>query len=429
MPLTPSEQLTYDLCKKSFLSLWSYANPQQPNGKELADVVAVFGHHVIVFSVKEIALKEHADPAVAAQRWVRKAVDESVDQLRGAKRVLARMEHVIRSDGSIGVQLPPASDRVVHLVAVAAGGKREVPFTGGGKDGEYVHVLDEAALRAIMSELDTAPDFIHYLSAKECWQGVMVYEGEENLFAHYLHSGRKFPQLDMMLVEDGLWSQLQQKPEFKARKLEDQKSYWWDERIERLIEDCVIPLEAAADMNKNELLVRTMASESRFERRILSSAFLDWLMMKEPGGRFAYSPATGIGYVLQTSPRDHEREYRVANLTARCLLARSPNGPLARAGYQVQKVIGIATEVYEASGWSMDVVYFDQPTWTDDDDRVADEGRKLFGLMSNPVYRRGSFDEFPIQHASKASGPPRRSDGGRRKAKRKEAKKSRRRNR
>lgn len=63
MPLTPSEQLTYDLCRRSFLSLWSYANARQSNGKELADVMVGFGRHIIVFSVKAIALKEHADPA------------------------------------------------------------------------------------------------------------------------------------------------------------------------------------------------------------------------------------------------------------------------------------------------------------------------------------------------------------------------------
>jgi hypothetical protein len=118
------------------LSLWSYTNPRQPNGKELADVMVVFGRHIIVFSVKEIAFKEHADPAVAAARWVRRSIDASIDQLRGARRVLDAMEHVIRSDGSHGIPLPSRSERVIHLVAVAAGGKREVPFGGGDHEGD-----------------------------------------------------------------------------------------------------------------------------------------------------------------------------------------------------------------------------------------------------------------------------------------------------
>jgi hypothetical protein len=60
---------------------------------------------------------------------------------------------VIKSDGSPGIPLPSRSERVVHLVAVAAGGKREVPFGGGGREGDYIHVLDEFALREIFGEL------------------------------------------------------------------------------------------------------------------------------------------------------------------------------------------------------------------------------------------------------------------------------------
>lgn len=432
MPLTPSEQLVYDLCKKSFLSLWSYSNPMQPKGKELCDILAVFGQHIITFSVKDITLKPHADPEVAAKRWIRKAVDESIDQLRGARRVLGMMEHVIRSDGTTGVQLPPASERVIHSIAVAAGGNREVPFGGGSRDGEYIHVLDEVALREILAELDTAPDFINYLEAKEEYRGVIVCEGEENLFASYLHSGRKLPDIDVMLVEDGLWKQVQAKPEFKARKAEDKISYWWDEQIERLVEDCVIPLEAPTVQNENELLVRAMASESRFERRCLSNGFLEWLHTKQCGARTLPSLRTQTGYVFATFPRDHDRQMRVAELLARCMVARSPRGPLATVGYNVKKVIGLATELYDPSGYSMDAIYLDQPEWSDDDDRRAEEGRLLFGISAEPILRRASFDEFPkviapriVKRKSDAEGKKR----AKAKAKRKEARKSRKRNR
>lgn len=430
MPLTPSEQLVYDLCKKSFLSLWSYANPRQPKGKELCDVLAVFGRHLIVFSVKDITLKPHADPKVAADRWIRKAVDESIDQLKGARRMLATMEHVIRSDGADGIRMPPASERIVHSIAVAAGGNREVPFGGGTRDGEYVHVLDEKALREILAELDTAPDFIQYLDAKEAYRGSIMCEGEENVFAHYLHSGRTFPEVDMMFVEDGLWTQVQAKPEFKERKAQDRISYWWDEHIERLVEDCIIPVEASAIQNQNELVVRAMASESRFERRLLSNAFVDWLQKKQAGGRFMFSPRTQTGYVFLTSPRDHEREYRAAELHARCLVARSPRGPLAQAGYDVEKVIGLATEVHDPSGYSMDVIYLEQPEWTEDDDRIAEEGRALFGILGDSaVVRRVSFDEFPKPVVPQEPRRRANDDVAKRRAKRKEARKSRKRNR
>jgi hypothetical protein len=42
-----SEQFVYDICSKSFLSLWSYINPQgKTPGKELCDVLVVCNPHV-----------------------------------------------------------------------------------------------------------------------------------------------------------------------------------------------------------------------------------------------------------------------------------------------------------------------------------------------------------------------------------------------
>jgi len=395
MPLTPSEQLTYDLCRRSFLSLWSYANPQQPNGKELADVMVVFGRHITVFSVKEIAFKEHGDPAVAAARWVRRAIDASIDQLRGARRVLDSMEHVIKSDGSLGIPLPPRSERVVHLMAVAAGGKREVPFGGGDHQGDYVHVVDEFALREIFSELDTAPDLIDYLVAKEAHEGVILSEGEENLFALYLHDGRSLPSVQGLAVQGGLWEHVKAEPEFKARKQADAVSYWWDEQIERLIADHGISTEAPPDPNEFELVVRTMASERRFERRLLSEAFIGWVLTKQRGGRMLFSDGTKTAHSFATFPPQTDRDTRRGELLAHCFVARSPRGPLAQAGCDVEKAIGLGTEVYNPSGYSIDVVYFERPTWTEEDDRWTEQGRSLFGIHQELAMGHATVLEFP----------------------------------
>jgi len=54
--LTPSEQYLGRLCKRSFLTLWSYANlfrnqkvRGKGDGKELCDLLVVFGKHIIIF--------------------------------------------------------------------------------------------------------------------------------------------------------------------------------------------------------------------------------------------------------------------------------------------------------------------------------------------------------------------------------------------
>jgi hypothetical protein len=59
---TYSEQFVYETCRRSFLSLWACVNPRgRTAGKELCDVLVVFDPHVIVISVKEIALRTSGD--------------------------------------------------------------------------------------------------------------------------------------------------------------------------------------------------------------------------------------------------------------------------------------------------------------------------------------------------------------------------------
>jgi hypothetical protein len=49
-PLTRSEKVVFDLCRKSALSLWSYANPRKRDRrKELCDALIVFGDRVVIF--------------------------------------------------------------------------------------------------------------------------------------------------------------------------------------------------------------------------------------------------------------------------------------------------------------------------------------------------------------------------------------------
>jgi hypothetical protein len=86
--MNASEEYTLGLCHKTFLSLWSYANPRSEPGKELCDVLVVCDPDVVVFSVKDIQFRDTGDFAVNAERWSRKAVDESIHQLYGAKEPL-----------------------------------------------------------------------------------------------------------------------------------------------------------------------------------------------------------------------------------------------------------------------------------------------------------------------------------------------------
>ena len=149
--LTTSEQLIFQLAKKTCLSLWSYVNPKGKGGKELCDILVVCDPHVIVISVKDIALGNSGDVRTDWERWRRKAIDNSVKQLDGAVRWLEVADRVVRLDGEDGLPLPARSERRYHLVAVAFGAGRQVPFVSPWtRDGPLVHVLDEGSSRLLL---------------------------------------------------------------------------------------------------------------------------------------------------------------------------------------------------------------------------------------------------------------------------------------
>ena len=86
----PAEAFVAQHCGGTFLSLWGIPNPIGKNAsKELCDYLVVCGPDVLIVSVKEIGLatnptKEEAD------RWGRKAIEESVKQIAGAERHIAQ---------------------------------------------------------------------------------------------------------------------------------------------------------------------------------------------------------------------------------------------------------------------------------------------------------------------------------------------------
>jgi hypothetical protein len=258
-----AESLVYEICRRSFLSLWSYMNPRKkPHGKELCDVLVVCEPDVIIFSVKQIRLTTSGNPETDAARWRRKAVDESCKQIYGAERILKQSARVIRNDSSVGLPLPDAAEIKIHRVAVALSGKRKVglPFGDFGKG--FVHVMDEVSFLTLLKELDTISDFVLYLTAKETFCGgraSVQFDGpEENLLAAYLHGGRKLLQnADVIVVGDGLWKEFVKKEEYKRKQEADEDSYVWDRLIERFAHDFMKgQLEFAPSPSNTERAIR-----------------------------------------------------------------------------------------------------------------------------------------------------------------------------
>jgi len=392
-----AEEFVYKVCRETFLSLWSYANPLGKDDKELCDILVVCEPDIIIFSVKEIKVTESEDVETDWKRWNRRAIEESANQVYGAERWLKSATHVIKSDGTPGLDLPAGKEQKIHRVVVALGGKDKVPIIFGDLGKGFVHVLDEISFGIILQELDTVTDFIEYLSAKERFylagKETPLLAGEENLLAFYLHNGRKFPNnYDTVIIEGDLWNAFIKKPEYLKKKEEDKNSYFWDAVIEDIGKDILKGnLEFSKSPDDGETILRTMARESRFSRRILGKSFAEFIRLSSENkvrARMLPSPS-GIIYVLLALPHTFDREYRRAELGMRCFIARGLNS-------ECKTVIGIATEQYKPRlGHSFDLYYLYKPDWTEKDQAHMKSIQQESGFFLNSKRTEADEDEYP----------------------------------
>ncbi|WP_197733007.1 hypothetical protein [Paraburkholderia pallida] len=407
------------LARKAFLSLWSYANVYSDegqrggkgDGKELTDLLVVFGNDVLLFSDKHCAFQSAERIGVAWQRWYKRAIEKSAKQLAGAENFLRRFPNRVFVDKACQTRLPVAlpgpSEARYFLVAVTRGGHEAAArYFGGGSSGSvmlnsmlegqehyqhpfevgfplkgrrFVHVLDEVTVDALLDELDTVPDLVDYLACKERYfstNGVLMHvAGEEELLARYmctLDNGRHAlpevpPGTDSVTILEGDWRFYQLSPQRAAKRDADQGSYMWDALIEyqasfvRAGTAIGLPETPPATID-HERILRALAAESRLARRELAMNFRFALSKSEPGKKFARVTLSGDNmsraYVFLTAPKPPDvtyqayREMRTATLFAYC------HGVKTRFPH-VTEAVGIASEPFSEKVASHDFLYVD----------------------------------------------------------------------
>jgi len=397
-PINKSEEFVFQVCHRSFMSLWSYANPiGKGKNKELCDILVVSDPDIIIFSVKEMGISNSGNIATDWERWRRRAIEGSVKQIYGAERWIENANNVIRSDGSDGLPFPDRSNRRIHRVAVALGSQGKVPIQFGDFGKGFVHVFDEISFQTILTELDTITDFIRYLIAKEelskSEKVTVLHGGEEDLLALYLHHGRTFPsEFDQYVIDNNLWSEFINKPEYKAKKMADADSYIWD-RIVSILSDDILRghIEFGPKLSESEHALRIMARENRFSRRMLGKSFDEFYELarqKKVRARMVLG-MSDVTYVFLILPHGEVRKYRVAELGGRCFVARGIHR-------ERHTVIGLATERYErGKGFSFDIMYQYKPVWTEEDQRQMEFAQKEFGYFVTPQMKSVHEDEYP----------------------------------
>lgn len=495
-----SERLLAKVCQKSFLSLWSYANlftdedlrNGKGSGKELCDVLVVFGDDVIIFSDKHIAFQMEKDLRVAWPRWYKRAVSGSVSQLYGACNWLKRFPTRVFQDAKctrpLPVKLPPADRARYHLVAVTRGSldacKRyfdggvgthlidtalvgdahlSAPFQIGipVPNKPFVHVFDEFSLELIHREQDTIADFTAYLGAREAFLGrsdvAIVAAGEEQLLAAYLMymdgenhsflpaSANEAGTPNLINFDSSFFDHLQQNKNYIAKKDADKVSYFWDELIEKFIrlgDHTLVRPDIIQKSDHMEEGLRIVASESRFRRRILAQAFQQLAIKAagKPGSTIYRTVLSERGeesiYVFLIIAREEDESYdeyrkrRAFMLHSYCQCARLKfENTTTFVGF------GFDHPIKTYKGGSEDLMVLRPPPMAEDDRiNLAELCRKL-GFFTDAVteqrYHSTEYPqiEVPLQRVGPKREPNARSKNKKEKSKRKAAAASRKRNR
>jgi len=394
--MTPTEKIVSELCKDSFLSFWSFPNPIGKKGKELCDLLVVCDPDIIIFSVKDISIKASGDFNVDIDRWLKRAIESSADQIYGAERIMNLKEEIFLSDNTTKIKLPKKGIRNVYRVAVAFGRGDKFPLKYGDLGKGFVHVFDERSIQIVLRERDTITDFTDFLKAKEEFakSGIrQISFSSEDMLALYFQNGFSFPDTDktLLYLMDDLWEGYLNSAEYKQEKEENKPSYIWDSIIETMHNDFKNGQTIySATREEIELSVRQMNKENRFGRRQLSKCLQEVIGQddgtKTPNSRIVKAQIEGSPvYVFLTRPFEQRAE-RLKELQLRCMVGRQIHKDAA-------VVIGIATEKYKRdTGFSLDICYFHLPEWTKEMDEKTNQAKEELGMYKNTQWARVSPD-------------------------------------
>lgn len=422
---TPTEKLLSELCDKTFLKLWCYANPFKSDGKELCDLLAVFDNHVFIFFDRESQKFKDNEKDIFLQwsRWEKEVVQKQIKTAGGACEYIKRYSDKIFLDQNSTIPFPltiPSNDIQIHTIIVAHGAKDackdfssdniygslatsygkksrtqlNIPFFIQLDKKNLIHVFDSHNLEIILNELDTFHDFSAYLIAKERIINQLdnlVYCGEEDLLANYFANydeinNKYFIGIDNAHVKgitsisigEGDWKNFIESTPYKNRKEANKTSYLWDDLIQGTCEHAFNnSLLGNANIFSPQNAIYEMAKEPRFTRRVLSEKMRSSVKNFTKGSSGMarhislmpsfYSDKSYIFlqlYLEDIAKYDYDNEYR----RARQKILEIACGSAKNKFPHLNKIIGIAIDAPKFSeNNSEDFIFFDCEHWSDEE--------------------------------------------------------------
>ncbi|WP_207461263.1 hypothetical protein [Azospirillum sp. SYSU D00513] len=449
---TPSEQYLSKLCEKSFLSLWSYSNPYTDRGikngvgegKELCDLLVVFGNNVIIFSDKSCSMKNTGSLSVDWNRWYRRSIHKSVDQIYGAERWMIEFPDRIFLDKKASVPFPfdlrSINNIRFHRVAVALGAADRARSELGGGSGSlrltnisdsdmandadfvkafafngsnpkgFVHVFDDITLDILLSELNTISDFCSYLSEKEDFfaSNFVAAAKEEDLLAIYLMSKNSLRQhysradnelKEAHIIFDGLWNRFSSSQKYTGKKSANLISYRWDSLIETFSKVVIDHAKrTGARYGEYEEGLRLMASLSRLERRMVSGYIEAKLSVRTPSGfhpgAYGFPDNAGLVFVFAFCEGPQPIDPQTYIKARRVLLAKYAAVVRYRQP-STKKVLGL---ILQSTGRGAELGLYTFENWNESNEKQARKDIRELGI---DLWSRNVFEsDYPGEYAN-----------------------------
>jgi hypothetical protein len=386
-----AEETVQMLANSTFLRDWCYPNPKDENDKEICDLLVCFDDVIIICQIKDIAYTGNDE------RFIKKAIEHPIKQLRGAERRLfdSRRPVVLRNQYGFEENFDSSVPKKVFRLVISLGcGDIFVPFMYE-EDGILIHIMDRF-IEIVMNELDTIADFTKYLIDCEglykSRTQIMVNGGEEELLAEYVAHNKSFAHLSsdsFAIFERGGWSELASNPEYKRKQTAVRISYAWDTLIGMLHE--------SGDPRYKQV-AKEIARPNRNERRLLAFSFLDAFEQTRDRTRMRrYLQLNGITFVFIFVPHKVDREERKKELGNVCFILRS-------IFKHNSKVIGIASDILGSPQFSYDCVLLDMPFMTEEQLKTADEMKRKHKVFINSKLRKVHMDEYPTEESKATHG-------------------------
>jgi hypothetical protein len=376
--MTPSEKYVAELCENSFLPFWSFPNPIGKKGKELCDVLVVCDNIIIIISIKDIRVSENNDVSLQYERWVKKAIHDSIDQIHSAERYLSTVDEILLKNRDVKINLPPKESRVIHRIAIAFGSPETFPLPTGEFDKGYVHVFDEKATTTILSELDTITDFTNYLTAKRNFisDKTILIPNEVDFLAYYIQTGLEdYVPAGSVITGENLWKDYVNSADYSKWQSDITLSYIWDFMIQQLHKNHITDSTPQEKRQELEEAIRTINLEPRMNRIELGSVLENTIKNKLKARMLRPLNNNEHTYVFMPL-NDKNWAEKEKELELRCIVARYEN-PTAK------KIIGISIGENSQGENCFDIVIIVVPNLNDDFIEKAQKIKKELGYFSN----------------------------------------------